>query len=431
MDTQIPATRNAALLKRREAAVPRGVATAAPVFADRARNAEIWDAEGKRYIDFAGGIAVLNTGHRHPKVVAAVEAQLARFSHTAFQVMAYEPYIELAERLNALAPFSGPAKTVLFTTGAEAVENAVKIARAATGRNGVIAFSGAFHGRSLMTSALTGKVNPYKKGFGTLPGEVWHLPMPIAHYGVTVADTLRALEMLFRCDIDASQIAAIIIEPVQGEGGFHVAPKELMTALRTLCDTHGIKLIADEVQAGFARTAKMFGIEHLGVEPDLVTMAKSLSGGFPLSGVLGRAELMDAVEPGGLGGTFGGSPIGCAAALAVLDVIEAENLLSRADVLGERMRMQFAAWASREDLVPIAAIRGLGAMMALDIVRERGGNEPDGAAAKAVTTRARELGLILLSCGIHGETLRFLMPLTIEDEVFDEGLAILEKALKI
>ncbi len=350
MDTRTPLSRNTDLLKRREAAVPRGVATATPVFADRAANAEIWDAEGRRYIDFAGGIAVLNTGHRHPKVVEAVEAQLARFSHTAFQVMAYEPYIELAERLNALAPFSGQAKTILFTTGAEAVENAVKIARAATGRNGVIAFSGAFHGRSLMTSALTGKVNPYKKGFGTLPGEVWHLPMPIDHYSVTVADSLRALEMLFRCDIDPGQIAAFIIEPVQGEGGFHAAPKELMIALRALCDTHGIRLISDEVQAGFARTGKMFGIEHLGVEPDLVTMAKSLSGGFPLSGVLGRAELMDTVEPGGLGGTFGGSPIGCAAALAVLDIIAEDKLLERAEILGERMGQleQLSAAAAQE-----------------------------------------------------------------------------------
>jgi 4-aminobutyrate aminotransferase/(S)-3-amino-2-methylpropionate transaminase len=422
---------NAQLLTRREVAVPRGVATATPVFAARAKNAEIWDVEGKRYIDFAGGIAVLNTGHLHPAITAAVEVQIKAFSHTAFQVMAYEAYITLAERLNAVAPFKGPAKTILFTTGAEAVENAVKIARCATGRNGVVAFSGAFHGRSLYASALTGKVMPYKKGFGTLPGEVWHLPLPIAHYGVTIADTLRSLEMLFRCDTDPSQIAAIIIEPVQGEGGFHVAPTDLLVALRGLCDAHGIQLIADEVQAGFARTGKMFSIEHSGIEPDLVTMAKSLSGGFPLSGVLGRAELMDAVEPGGLGGTFGGSPIGCAAALAVLDVIDQEHLLSRAQVLGERMRTQFAAWTSRQDLVPIAAVRGLGAMLAFDIVNTRGGHEPDGAMAKVITTKARELGLVLLSCGIHGETLRFLMPLTIEDPVLEEGLKLLEKALTI
>ncbi len=430
MDTHTPLSANSELLRRRQAAVPRGVSTATPVFAARAQNAEIWDAEGRRYIDFAGGIAVLNTGHRHPKIVAAVESQLAAFSHTAFQVMAYEPYIALAERLNALAPLAGPAKTIFFTTGAEAVENAVKIARAATGRNGVIAFSGAFHGRSLMTSALTGKVNPYKRSFGTLPGEVWHLPLPIAHYGTSVADTLRALELLFRCDIDPAQVAAIIIEPVQGEGGFHIAPTELLQALRSLCDTHGIKLIFDEVQSGFARTGRMFGCEHSGVEPDLITMAKSLSGGFPLSGVLGRAELMDAVEPGGLGGTFGGSPIGCAAALAVLDIIADEGLLARAQDLGARMQRQFTAWQGRTDLRPINAVRGLGAMMAFDVVRERGGHEPDGVAAKAVTARALELGLVLLSCGIHGETVRFLMPLTIEDAVFDEGMALVEAALR-
>jgi 4-aminobutyrate aminotransferase/(S)-3-amino-2-methylpropionate transaminase len=421
MDTHSPNARTHDLSRRREAAVPRGVATATPLFAARAKNAEIWDAEGRRYIDFAGGIAVLNTGHCHPKVVTAVEAQLKNFSHTAFQVMAYEPYIELAEQLNGLAPFSDPAKTIFFTTGAEAVENAVKIARAATGRNGVIAFSGAFHGRSLMTSALTGKVNPYKRAFGTLPGEVYHLPFPVSHYGVSVADSLRALETLFRCDLDPSAVAAIIIEPVQGEGGFHVAPAELLTALRAVCDEHGIKLISDEVQAGFARTGEMFGIQHSGVEPDLVTLAKSLSGGFPLSAVTGRADLMDHVEPGGLGGTFGGSPIGIAAALAVLDIIKDEQLLARAAVLGGRMRTCFEAWSNRSDLTPIRNIRGLGAMIAFDLT--------DGAMAKKVTNQARDLGLIVLSCGVFGETLRFLMPLTIEDAVFNEGMALLEKAL--
>jgi len=422
---------NTALNHRREASVPRGVASATPLFATRAENAEVWDADGRRYIDFAGGIAVLNTGHRHPKVVAAVKAQIDAFSHTAFQVMAYEPYIALAERINAMAPFEGPARTIFFTTGAESVENAVKIARAATGRNGVIAFSGAFHGRSLMTSALTGKVNPYKLGFGSLPGEVYHLPFPIAHYGVTIADSLRALEMLFRCDLDPSAVAAIILEPIQGEGGFHVAPKELLIALRSLCDQHGILLISDEVQAGFGRTGTIFGIEHSGVSPDLVTMAKSMSGGFPLSAVCGRAEIMEAIEPGGLGGTFGGSPIGIAAAHAVLDVIAEEQLLARAKELGRRMRTRFEAWARRDDLLPIAGIRGVGAMMAFDLVRSRSGHDPDGATAKAVTAKARDLGLILLSCGIYGETLRFLMPLTIPNAQFEEGLGILEQALSV
>jgi 4-aminobutyrate aminotransferase/(S)-3-amino-2-methylpropionate transaminase len=420
---------NSDLMQRRHAAIPRGVANASGIFAARALNSEIWDVEGRRYIDFVGGIAVLNTGHNHPRIIAAVEAQLKFFHHTCFQVLPYEPYVALAEALNALAPFTAPAKTIFFNTGAEAVENAVKIARAATGRSGVIAFSGAFHGRTLMTSALTGKVTPYKKQFGIMPSEVWHVPFPVEHYGVTVEDSLRALDTLFRADVDPSRIAAIIIEPVQGEGGFHVTPPELLKALRGLCDLHGIKLIIDEVQTGFGRTGKMFAIEHAGIEPDLITMAKSMSGGFPLSGVLGRAEIMDAVDPGGLGSTFGGSPLSCAAALAVQQVIADEDLLAKSVALGARMRARFEAWAGREDLLPIANIRGLGAMMAFDLVKVRGGHEPDGEATKRVTAKALELGLIQISCGIYGETLRFLMPLTISEAVFDEGMALLEKAL--
>jgi 4-aminobutyrate aminotransferase/(S)-3-amino-2-methylpropionate transaminase len=409
-------SRNSDLMNRRLAAIPRGVANGSSVFAARAANSEVWDIEGRRYIDFAGGIAVLNTGHNHPRVVAAVEAQLKAFHHTCFQVLPYEPYVALAERLNAIAPFKGPAKTIFFNTGAEAVENAIKIARASTGRSGVIAFSGAFHGRTIMTSALTGKVTPYKKQFGLMPGEIWHVPFPVEHYGVSVEDSLKALDTLFRVDVDPSRIAAIIVEPVQGEGGFHVAPLELLVALRALCDQQGIRLISDEVQTGFARTGKMFAIEHSGVEPDLVTMAKSLSGGFPLSGVLGRADLMDCVEPGGLGSTFGGSPLSCAAALAVLDVIEDEALRERADVLGRMMRARFAAWPQATH------VRGLGAMMAFDVT--------DGAMAKRITTRALDLGLIQLACGVYGETLRFLMPLTITDAVFDEGMNLLEQALE-
>lgn len=420
---------NSDLMQRRHAAIPRGVANASAIFAARALNAEVWDMEGRRYIDFVGGIAVLNTGHNHPRILEAVEAQLKAFHHTCFQVLPYEPYVALAETLNKLAPFAGPAKTIFFNTGAEAVENAVKIARAATGRSGVIAFSGAFHGRTLMTSALTGKVTPYKKQFGIMPSEVWHVPFPVEHYGVTVEDSLRALETLFRADVDPSRIAAIIIEPVQGEGGFHVTPPALLKALRELCDQQGIKLIADEVQTGFGRTGKMFAIEHAGIEPDLITMAKSMSGGFPLSGVLGRAEIMDAVDPGGLGSTFGGSPLSCAAALAVQQVIAEEDLLAKSVALGERMRARFEAWAGRDDLLSIANIRGLGAMMAFDLVKGRGGHEPDGEATKRVTARALELGLIQISCGIYGETLRFLMPLTISEAVFDEGMAILEQAL--
>jgi len=421
---------NADLLTRRLAAVPRGVSTATAIFAARAENAELWDVEGNRYVDFAGGIAVLNTGHRHPKVLAAVRDQLDAYTHTAFQVVAYEPYIALAERLNALAPFDGPAKTILFTTGAEAVENAVKIARAATGRSAVIAFTGGFHGRTMLTMAMTGKVAPYKRLFGPLPAEVFHAPFPVPQYGVTVEDSLRALDFLFRADVEPERVAAIILEPVQGEGGFQPAPVELLRALRDICDRHGILLISDEVQAGFARTGKMFGIEHSGVQPDLITVAKSLAGGFPLSGVIGKAAIMDAAEPGGLGGTYAGPPIACAAALAVLDVIAEEDLMRRADEQGARIRARLQAISQRNDLVPIANIRGPGAMVGFDIMRARGANEPDGAEAKAVTVRALTKGLILLSCGVYGETIRLLAPLTASDAILDEGLDILEAALE-
>lgn len=422
-------TLNKDLLARREMAVPRGVATAYPVFAARAENAELWDVEGKRYVDFGGGIAVLNTGHRHPRVIAAVQKQLELYTHTAFQITAYEPYIELAERLNALAPFKGPAKTILFTTGAEATENAVKIARAATDRSAVIAFTGAFHGRTMLTMAMTGKVLPYKKKFGPMPGEIYHVPFPVASQGVSVQDSLKALDFLFKADVDPARVAAIILEPVQGEGGFHPAPRELLLALRQICDTHGIVLISDEVQAGFARTGKMFGIEHTGVEPDIVTIAKSLAGGFPLSGVIGKAAIMDGAEPGGLGGTYAGSPVAVAAALAVLDVIEDERLCERANKMGERIKTRLHEMAKRNDIAPIADIRGPGAMIGFDIVKARGGHEPDADATKRVTSAALEKGLILLSCGVYGNTIRILVPLTASDAIVDEGLDMIEQAL--
>lgn len=420
---------NETIFARREAAVPRGVGNSTRVIAARAANAEIWDVEGRRYIDFASGIAVLNTGHCHPRVIAAVHDQVDRFTHTAFQVMAYEGYIKLAERLNAVAPFTGPAKTIFFTTGAEAAENAVKIARAATGRPGIIAFSGGFHGRTMLTMALTGKTQPYKRRFGPMPGGIFHAPFPIDHYGVSVADSIGAIENIFRADIEAEQVAAIMIEPVQGEGGFHAAPAALLTALRRLCDDHGILLIDDEVQAGFARTGRMFGIEHSEVEPDLVAVAKALAGGFPLAGVIGRAELMDAAEPGGLGGTYAGSPVACAAALAVLDVIEDERLCARATAQGEKLRAALVAFSQRNDLRPIGAVRGTGAMIAFDVVHDRGGHRHDGAGARALVARGLEEGLILLSCGIFGETIRLLAPLTTPDEHLDEGLRMLERAL--
>jgi len=422
-------SKNSELQARRVAAVARGVATANPVFATRAEGSELWDEDGKRYIDFAGGIAVLNTGHRHPKVIAAVKQQLDAFTHTAFQIVPYEPYIEVCERLNEMAPISGPKKSLLFSTGAEAVENAVKIARAHTGRTNVIAFSGSFHGRTLMASALTGKVAPYKKKFGPMPAGVWHAPFPVPQFGISVADSLRAIEYLFRADVDPVNVAAFIIEPVQGEGGFHPAPTELLEGLRKLCDQHGILLIADEVQTGFARTGKMFGIEHSGVEPDLITVAKSLAGGFPLSGVVGKAEVMDAADPGGLGGTYAGSPLACVAALAVLDVIAEEKLVERANTLGDRMKADLKRFAQRNDTVAMSSIRGPGAMIAFDVVKTRGGEEPDADATKRVTAAALAEGLVLLSCGVHANTIRILMPLTISDELLAEGMGKLEKAL--
>lgn len=422
-------TNNQSLLERRAAALPRGVATAMPVFAERAENAELWDVERRRYVDFAAGIGVLNVGHCHPRVMEAVRAQLDQYTHTAFQVMGYAPYVELAERLNVLAPVEGPAKTILFSTGAEAVENAVKIARAATGRSAVVAFSHAFHGRTFMTMAMTGKAAPYKRGFGPMPGGVFRVPFPVEHEGVSVEDSLTALHNLFQSDVPASQVAAIIVEPVQGEGGFHPVPDELMKALRVLTREHGIVFIADEVQSGFARTGRMFAVEHSGVKPDLVTVAKALAGGLPLSGVIGRAELMDAVEPGGLGGTYAGAPLACVAALKVLDVIEQEGLMARADALGERTRRKLEGFAARDDLRPIGHVRGRGAMIAFDLLQSRGGDAVDPDAACAVLAKARELGLVLLGCGAQGEAVRLLFPLTIPDAVFEEGMDLLEQAL--
>lgn len=420
-------TTNKILESRRIEAVPRGVGSATAVYAVRAENAELWDVEGRRYIDFAGGIAVLNVGHRHPKVIDAARRQLDLYTHTAFQVAPYEPYILLAERLNALAPFNGKAKTILFTTGAEATENAIKIARAATRRSAVIAFSGAFHGRTMFASAMTGKVSPYKRMFGPMPGEVYHLPFPSPALGVELGETLSALDRLFAADVEPERVAAIIIEPIQGEGGFHVATPELLRALRTVCNKHNILLVADEVQTGFARTGSMFAIEQSGIEPDLITIAKSLAGGFPLSGVIGRGSIMDAVEPGGLGGTYGGSPVACAAALAVLDVIAEEGLISRANAIGAALRKRLAKLADRADVASFGSVRGLGAMIGFDVAAS--GSDAAGAVAKRICARALRYGLILLTCGAHGQCIRILVPLTVSDAVLEEGLDILEAAL--
>ena len=421
---------NAELWERRSKAVGRGVNTAHPVFAARAENAELWDVEGKRYIDFVGGIGTQNTGHRHPKVMKAIAAQAANVLHTAYQVNAYESYIELAEKLNALAPIEGPAKTLLFTTGGEAVENAVKIARYATRRSAVISFTGAFHGRTFMGMALTGKVVPYKAGFGTMPGEVYRLPFPIESHGVTGADALEALDWIFKTEIEPARVAAMIIEPVQGEGGFHVAPFDFLKRLRAICDEHGIMLIADEIQSGFARTGKLFAIEHSGVKPDLITTAKSLGGGMPLSGVIGRAAVMDAPEPGGLGGTYSGNPVACAAALAVIDVIKDERILDKSIELGDKLKKRLKEMSLRNDLPPMDDIRGLGAMVAFDIVKSRGRQDPDPDRTKRLMGEALGRGLILLTCGLYGNGVRILVPITVEPRVLDEGLNIMEDSLK-
>jgi 4-aminobutyrate aminotransferase/(S)-3-amino-2-methylpropionate transaminase len=422
-------TTNADLQKIREAAVPRGVSNLLPVFTERAQNAELWDVEGKRYIDFAGGIAVLNTGHLNPTVKNAVAAQLEKFSHTCFQVTQYESYVRLADRLNRLAPGPTPKKTMFLTTGAEAVENAVKIARSYTKRSAVIAFSGAFHGRTMMTMGLTGKVAPYKLSFGPMPGEIFHAPFPCEYLGVTQAQSLAALDMLFKADVDPARVAAIIIEPVQGEGGFYAAPAEFLRELRRICDLHGILLIADEVQTGFARTGKLFAIEHSGVEPDLMTIAKSLAGGFPLSGVIGKADIMDAPAPGGLGGTYAGSPLSCSAALAVLDVIEKEGLCARAVAIGDLMKKRLGALGSRVGANCVGQVRGLGAMIALELVKNGDVAQPDADLTKALVAKAAANGLLILSCGTRANVIRFLVPLTASDAIVSEGLDILERSL--
>ncbi|WP_324046790.1 4-aminobutyrate--2-oxoglutarate transaminase [Aeromonas caviae] len=412
---------------RREAAVVQGVGTLLPVFIDRAHNAELWDVEGNRYIDFASGIAVLNTGHNHPKVVAAVREQLEKFSHTCFQVTPYPGYIELAEKLNALVPGPTPKRTLFLSTGAEAVENAIKIARAHTGRSGTIAFKGGFHGRTMMGMALTGKVVPYKTGFGPFPGEVYHLPFPADYLGVSEDDALAALDLCFSADIEPTRVAAIIIEPVQGEGGFYPASTSFMQRLRQVCDQHGILLICDEIQTGFCRTGKTFATEYSGVEPDIMTLAKSLAGGFPLSAVVGKSEVMNAAKPGGLGGTYAGSPIACAAALAVLEVIEEERLNQKALAQGEQIKARLHQLATRFDC--IGNIRGPGAMVAMELVKEGDAERPDPDLTKRLVAEAGKRGLVLLACGVRGNVIRFLAPLTAPAAIVDEGLDLLEQAL--
>ena len=422
-------SKNTELQQRRVDAVARGVGNATQLFAVKALNAEIWDADGKRYIDFAGGIGVMNTGHRHPKVMARIQQQLDAVVHSCFQVMPYEPYIELAEQLNKRAPIEGKAKTLFVTTGAEAVENAVKIARAYTKRPGLIAFGGGYHGRTLLTLGLTGKVAPYKIGFGPFPADIFHARFPHEYHGISVADALHDIADLFKYDIEPSRVAAIIIEPVLGEGGFTPTPPEFMRALRAICDEHGILLIADEVQSGFARTGKLFAMEHYDVKADLITTAKSLAGGMPLSGVIGRAEVIDAPAAGGLGGTYGGNPVACAAALGVLEVIDSEDILNKSTLLGEKLAA-YVENLAKESALGIGEIRHLGAMFAFELIKPGTKNTPDPDAAKALTTKAAELGLILLSCGVYANSIRVLVPITVEDTILDEALGMLEAALR-
>ena len=422
-------TTNAELRERQSKAVAGGVATRA-LYAERAENAELWDVEGRRFIDFAAGIAVVNTGHRHPKVMKAVADQAARFTHTCFHVAPYESYVALAERLNAIVPTGTENRTMLVTTGAEAVENAVKVARAYTKRSGIIAFSGAFHGRTLMGMALTGKVAPYKKNFGPFPAEIFHATFPNPFLDITVEDAIADLERLFAGDVDPERIAAFIVEPVQGEGGFNVAPREFLVKLREIADKHGILLIADEVQAGMGRTGKMFGIEHAGVKPDLVTLAKGLAGGFPLSALVGKAEIMNAAHPGGLGGTYAGNPLAVAAANAVMDVIEEEDLCARATAIGDRITARLNELASRQGMERIGNVRGLGAMVAFELVEDRQTKAAAPALTNAIVAEAEKRGVMLLSCGTRANVIRILTPLTIADATLDEGLDILEATVE-
>ncbi len=419
---------NEQLLARKAAATPRGIGVMAKFFAERADNAQLWDIEGRRYIDFAGGIAVVNTGHRHPKVIAAIKGQLERFIHTCYQVVPYESYISLAEKLNMLTPGRHAKKTAFFSTGAEAVENAIKIARAHTQRSGVLAFGGAFHGRSMFAAALTGKVHPYKAGFGPFPPEIYHVPFPGER--TPLEEVQKAVAHIFKADIEPARVAAIIFEPVQGEGGFNVIQPAAVKWLRELCDEHAIVLIADEVQTGFGRTGKLFAMEHyeqqLGVVPDLMTIAKSLAAGVPLSAVTGKAAIMDAPAPGGLGGTYAGNPLAIAAAHAVIDLMRDEGLPERGQKLGDRLK---ARVAGLQPLVPqIADVRGLGAMVAVEFADPDSG-APDADFTRKVQANALERGLILLTCGTEGNAIRFLFPLTIEEPVFEEALGILAESL--
>jgi len=413
-------------LALREEHVPRGIVTAHTLVVTKAKGSEVWGDDGRRYLDFVGGIGVLNVGHNHPEVVKAVQRQLENVSHACFQVVAYPPYIELAKRLNKVVGKGEHYKSVLFTSGAEAVENAIKIARSFTDRSGVIVFDGAFHGRTLLGCALTGMSQPYKQNFGPFPGDIYRIPYPNAFHGITPEDSLNALDKLFATQTLPDRVAAIMIEPVQGDGGFLPAPKAFMQALRDLTHKHGILLICDEVQTGFGRTGKMFGFQHSNITPDLITVAKSLGGGLPISGVVGKAEIMDSPTPGGLGGTYGGNALACAAALAVLDVLENERLLERSVKLGQQLEARLRQLA--EKYACIGDVRGVGFMQAVEIVDYDTG-KPDAALTEKILHCACDAGLLLIKCGLYRNTIRFLAPLVTTDAQLEEAMHIFDIAL--
>ena len=418
---------DAELAELRSRYIPRGITTAHPLIAERAQGSELWDVTGRRFIDFAGGIGVMNVGHNHPRVMEAVRGQLERATHTSFQVVMYESYLRLAQRLCEVAPLDGPKKAIFFSTGAEAVENAVKIARSHTGRTAVISFRGGFHGRTLLALSLTGSVSPYKQNFGPYAAEVYQAPFPYEYRGWSTERALASLEGLFEGEVSPNRVAAVIIEPVLGEGGFVPAPKEFLRALRELTERHGILLIVDEIQTGFGRTGKFFAIEHSGITPDLITVAKSLAAGLPLSAVVGRAEVMDAPDPGGLGGTYGGNPVACAAGRAVMDVMRDEKLPERAARIGSVLEERMESWKAEHEIV--GDVRVMGAMAGVELVRDRKTREPADKETAKVMAVAREKGLIILRAGTHHNVIRTLMPLTIPDEHLEEGLDILGAAL--
>ncbi|XKH02204.1 4-aminobutyrate--2-oxoglutarate transaminase [Marinobacter nauticus] len=419
---------NKELQALKERYVAAGAASPNNQFADHALNAEVWDADGKRMIDFAGGIGVLNIGHRHPKVVEAVKAQLDKVMHTCQTVMPYEGYVKLAQKLSEVAPVKGDAKVMLANSGAEALENAVKIARAATKKTNVICFTGGYHGRTFMTMAMNGKAAPYQTDFGPMPGLVYRAPFPIPYHGISEEEALRGLELAMKADSPAHNTAAIVLEPVLGEGGFYVASPAFLKAVRKICDDNDILMIVDEVQSGFGRTGKMFAIEHSGVQPDIMTMAKSMADGMPISAIVGTDKVMDSSGPNSLGGTYTGSPTACAAALAVFDVFAEENILEKSQHLGEKLRVRFEQW--EDQFTHVHNSRNLGAMAAFELVESKDSHKPRPDLAAEVIKKAKEKGLILLSCGLFGNTVRFLMPVTIEDDILEEGLAIVEEALK-